>query len=79
MRLNGAKKMGFFPTPLNVVEQIKNLIKFPEGMATILDPCCGDGVALSELAQDNAITYGIELDQIRSKQAKEKLDRKSVV
>jgi hypothetical protein len=41
--------MGYYPTPLPVVERVRTFIDFPEYRANILDPCCGDpGAYLSK-------------------------------
>lgn len=75
MRLEGQKKMGFYPTPSSVTEQIRNMLAFPEGKVSLFDPCCGLGEVLHGLAQDaNAETYGIELDHARANTAKKALN-----
>jgi len=74
MRLEARLKMGYYPTPLSVVERVKTFIRFPEA-CTIFDPCCGEGNALQKLAEGTiAKTYGIEIDEHRAEQAKAKLD-----
>jgi predicted RNA methylase len=74
MRLEARVKMGYYPTPITVVERIKSLIRFTE-CCTIIDPCCGEGSALAKLAQDtSAKTYGIEIDGHRAEEAKAKLN-----
>src|SRR6185312_17529990 len=49
------------------------------GTMRILDPCCGEGVALAEckqhLGQANTRAYGIEYDEERAWHAKSLLDR----
>jgi len=78
MRLAGQTKMGFYPTPLSVVEFLKPLLQFAssyygyKGDKTFaLDPCCGEGAALESLtAGMNVETFGIELDQARAKESK---------
>ena len=73
MRLEGRIKMGYYPTPLSVVERIKTFIKNTDG-ATILDPCCGEGNALKQLAEGTtAKTYGVEIDGHRAEEAATKL------
>ena len=75
MRLAGRIKLGYFPTPPTVVERIKTFIKITDG-ATILDPCCGEGNALKQLAEGTeANTYGVELDGHRAEEAKTRLTR----
>ncbi len=67
--------MGYYPTPLSVVERIRSFMRFPEDNASLFDPCCGEGLALKHLAKDtNSTTYGIELDEYRAEQAKGNLD-----
>lgn len=74
MRLMARIKMGYFPTPISVVERIKSFIRFTDDN-TILDPCCGEGDALQKLAEGSgARTYGIEIDAYRAEEAKTKLD-----
>jgi hypothetical protein len=75
MRLEAEIKMGYYPTPLSVVERIRSFLKFPEDNVNLFDPCCGEGLALKELRGDaKATTYGIELDQYRAEEAKGNLD-----
>lgn len=71
-RLESKAKAGFYPTPDTVVEHIAQSLVF-EGGARALDPCCGEGAALSQIVQDNAETYGIELDVERYRKALKKL------
>lgn len=67
--------MGYYPTPLSVVERVNTFLKFPDGKMTVLDPCCGEGLAVKKLVEGiNAETYGIELDKLRAGEAKENLD-----
>ena len=74
MRLEGRIKMGYYPTPLSVVDRIRSFVRFPEDNVSLLDPCCGEGLALKHLTgDDKATTYGIELDEYRAEQAKERL------
>lgn len=58
--------MGYYPTPLSVVNVSRTYLKFPESPFTILDPCVGEGMALEELAAYSpAVTYGVEPDEKR--------------
>ncbi len=89
MRLAAQAKGGFYPTPSRVVDLIAELINTPSGYyhrgrdtLRILDPCCGAGEALAQLAQrldrPNAIpieTYGVELHRDRAQEAEERLGR----
>ena len=85
MRLAAQFKGGFYPTPPRVVEMIASLaqartVTRGEHTLRILDPCCGGGDALAQLASaierpDGALveTYGVELHAERAKEA-ERLD-----
>ena len=67
MRIAGRMKMGYYPTPPGVVEQIRKCFSFPREPFTALDPCCGEGTALAQLVEGTqAITYGVELDEHRA-------------
>jgi hypothetical protein len=75
MRNEGISKMGFYPTPLTMVEKIAQHLEF-EGAARLFDPCAGEGEALKTVttnAPDGSISYGIELDGNRAEQAKKRL------
>ena len=88
MRLAAQAKGGFYPTPPRVVDLIAELVHIPSGAYNrgretlrILDPCCGAGEALAQLAQrldrPNAIpieTYGVELHRDRAQEAEERLN-----
>ena len=89
MRLAAQAKGGFYPTPDRVVDLIAELIHTPTGYyhrdrdtLRILDPCCGAGEALAQLAErldrPNALpieTYGVELHRDRAEHAARRLDR----
>ena len=86
MRLAAQAKAGFYPTPPRVVEMVASLAQARstargETTLRILDPCCGAGDALADLAAriarpDGAAveTYGVELHAERAKEAQERLD-----
>ena len=64
-RLASQAKMGFYITPTNVVEDIKRSLRIKPG-ARLLDPCCGEGEALEQVATNtSAGTYGVELEKNR--------------
>ncbi len=75
-RLEAQKKMGYYPTPDDTLRHIKQRINLSQD-AVILDPCCGTGDALNEIAYEfrndddyfEAIKYGIELDTERASEA----------
>ncbi len=74
-RLASQAKMGHFPTPHEVVEQIRELFSFSSSSRCI-DTCCGNGDALSMLTDQAPVeTYGIELDKDRAREAKGKFDK----
>lgn len=69
-------KMGYFPTDLEHIRLIKQAVNFPKSNVNLLDPCCGEGLALKAFAEnENADTYGIELDESRGHAAQKNLDR----
>ena len=86
MRLAAQAKAGFYPTPPRVTGMITSLIQARSGARgettlRILDPCCGAGEALAQLAEgidrpDGAAveTYGVELHAERAKEAEDRLD-----
>lgn len=69
-------RMGYFPTDLDHVKMIKKAVVFPQEAINVIDPCCGEGLALSALtSEENAVTYGIELDEIRGEEAQKRIKR----
>lgn len=69
-------RMGYFPTDPDHVAMLKRAIAFPKESVNIIDPCCGEGLALAAFAAgENAVTYGIELDEERGKEAQNRLKR----
>lgn len=69
-------KMGYYPTDNAHVKMIKSALKFPECQVNLLDPCCGEGIALNVLALGtDSVTYGTEIDEDRGKEAESRLDR----
>ena len=87
MRLAGQLKGGYYPTPPRVVDLIRALLtpypvwgRAKRGhLIRLLDPCCGPGDALRQLADSlrrsvPVETYGVELHSERAEQAAERLD-----
>jgi hypothetical protein len=75
MRIHGRIKMGHYPTPVRVVELIRNYLSFPSLPFSAFDPCCGEGTALTGLiAGTKAITYGVEPDHERADKSKNRLN-----
>ena len=80
-RLAAVEKAGYYPTPPEEVRLICSRIKSEPGTKiSILDPCCGEGDALKEMAQTlrdqgaDVTTYGIELEEGRAGNARKNLD-----
>ncbi len=88
MRLAAQAKGGFYPTPPRVTGMLGTLVRTPytyrgrnQETLRVLDPCCGAGEALAQLA--DAIrtpggvpveTYGVELHRERAAEAAGVLD-----
>lgn len=69
-------RMGYFPTDPSHVQTLKEALVFPEEPVNLIDPCCGEGIALQLFAEGaQARTYGIELDEIRGEEAQKRLHR----
>lgn len=79
-RMMNNVKMGFYPTDPEHVKLITKGIEFPDGVTTnLLDPCCGDGVALRLMATgNNCYAYGVELDERRAEEAQTRLHRVAI-
>ncbi|MBQ7725786.1 MAG: class I SAM-dependent methyltransferase, partial [Clostridia bacterium] len=69
-------RMGYFPTDLFHVAKLRRAMVFPETPVHLIDPCCGEGLALEAFSKGaNAKTYGVELDEVRAEEAQNRLDR----
>lgn len=68
--------MGYYPTPELITDILRARVQFPDERAfAILDPCCGEGIALESLAAGfSAIRYGIEPDNGRFESAAQRLE-----
>ena len=79
-RLMGNVRMGYYPTDPDNIDLILRGLHFPEGVTTnLLDPCCGCGKALRQIANgNNCWTYGVELDGHRAEEAQSRLHRVGV-
>jgi SAM-dependent methyltransferase len=76
MRLAAEVKMGFYPVSPGTIELVaKRLTMDDPGATCLLDPCCGKGQAVRQLADLLGVpvgnTYGVELDMERSTQARQ--------
>jgi hypothetical protein len=70
MRPPGKIKLGFFPLPVPEAARLRNFLAFASEFSA-LDPCVGDGVALTALLHGvSAHRYGIEIDSNRAEQAR---------
>ena len=76
-RLMNNIKLGYYPTDPDNISLILNGVQFPEGVTTnLLDPCCGCGKALRQMADgNNCYTYGVELDNARADEAQTRRHR----
>ncbi len=74
-RLQNKIQMGYFPTPPSLVDAIVAHLQSPNGQVfRILDPCVGEGIALSMLAERlGGETFGMELDAERAHEAKKRV------
>jgi len=74
-RLGSRAKAGFYPTPDKVCGQLQQLLDIEED-ARLLDPCCGEGKTLANIAAGSCCsTYGIELDHHRASKARDRLSQ----
>jgi len=70
-RLASDAKMGFYPTPSQTLDHISRYLEAKRGGGiNLLDPCCGEGKALREIAVSlewsaRPVTYGVEQDTER--------------
>ena len=79
-RLMNQVRMGYYPTDPENITHILRGVRFPESVTTnLLDPCCGCGKALRQLAEgNNCFAYGVELDEARAEEAQSRLTRVGV-
>lgn len=80
-RLASIEKAGFYPTPLEETDLIcSRLTAEPGSKITILDPCCGEGIALEKMANSlkaqgaDVVSYGVELEEGRARKARDYID-----
>jgi len=73
-------KNGYFPTDNETLNRIKQALVFDGCSCRLLDPCCGEGAALSEIRDalaetgDRIETFGVEYNRERAWEAKKHLD-----
>jgi hypothetical protein len=80
-RLASIEKAGFYPTPLEETDLIcSRLTAEPGSKIAILDPCCGEGIALKKMANSlkaqgaDVVSYGVELEEGRARKARDHID-----
>jgi len=75
MRHVAQQKMGYYKTPVEVVERIKEHLRIEKGVR-LIDTCCGEGEALALVSETGKgiETYGVELDPERAEKASQVLD-----
>jgi hypothetical protein len=80
-RLASIEKAGFYPTPLEETDLIcSRLTAEPGAKIVILDPCCGEGIALEKMANSlkaqgaDVVSYGVELEEGRARKARDYID-----
>jgi hypothetical protein len=83
-RLAAVEKGEYYPTPPSVVERVAQVLSpasGERGVIRLLDPCCGEGLALEALGlrlaqrSGKAVqTWGVEISPERAKEAAAKLD-----
>jgi Predicted O-methyltransferase len=72
MRNVARVKLGYYPLPPAEGSRLGQLLNFPSGPASVLDPCAGTGAALIQLSESANVTrYAVELDAERARQAKD--------
>ncbi|HEV2349814.1 MAG TPA: hypothetical protein VG028_08230 [Terriglobia bacterium] len=70
MRPGGRERLGFYPLPLADAQRIRKFLQFPATPFAAVDPCIGDGAALTAITADaTGQRNGIELDSYRAAQA----------
>lgn len=73
-------KNGYFPTDEKTIERVLAMLEPMEGSIRIIDPCCGEGIALAECANylrnsgSTVFSAGIEFDRERASHATSLLD-----
>jgi len=79
MRIAGVEKAGFYPTPHETLERVKEILRrnaFHLRGRTALDPCAGEGEALAQVGRALGMrTHGIELEAERAEKAAQVLDK----
>jgi hypothetical protein len=70
MRIQGKLRLGYFPLPVAEARRIRTCLRYPDAARSAIDPCIGDGGALSEITSETGVRrYGVEQDIYRAEQA----------
>ena len=73
-------KNGYFPTDEKTIERVLSMLEPKEGSLRMIDPCCGEGIALAECANYlraagmDVFSAGIEFESERASHAKSLLN-----
>lgn len=80
-RLESEAKAGYYPTPPEEMEYILKRLRIEKGKKiNLLDPCCGEGLALRQWQDDMnskgaiSTSYGIEIEKSRAEKARNIID-----
>jgi tRNA1(Val) A37 N6-methylase TrmN6 len=84
MRLLGQARGGFFPCPPEAVELAASMLRVPANEpVALLDPCCGEGAAIKQLAEYLGVpmesVWAVEVDEGRAEKVKANLPGANVV
>lgn len=80
-RIASQAKGGYYPTPPEEMALICKRLVLEQGLINMMDPCAGKGEALRQaadyfkLAGAEPVTFAVELEESRYKEAKERLDK----
>jgi hypothetical protein len=77
MRLVAQTKLGFYPAHPDAVAAVLGHLRVPKGEVHILDPCCGEGIAIEQIREGLGLpskhVHAVELDGGRALAARENL------
>ena len=83
MRLAAQMRGGFYPAPSEAIAMATTFLQPPNGPFTILDPCAGEGAALSQLCISlgcpSSSAFAIELDDSRAQTLKTHLPEAQIL
>jgi Uncharacterised methyltransferase family (DUF6094) len=84
MRIAGQCKLGFFACPPEAVDLAASMLRVPANEpVALLDPCCGEGAAIKQLAKHLGVpmesVWAVELDEGRAEKVKANLPGANIV